>query len=167
LSTAAARDPIADDTALLIDTLETECRLLSELASILRQQRAGVAADNMNMVDDSVFAAHRVIGTLKEAQRRRRSLVELLTGTQTTSLAELDEALGPPTGHALVEIRGRIGCEARALAREVRLNRNVLDGAMDQGNRLMMAVRVATAGSHASGTVARGPDVLNDQRVQR
>jgi hypothetical protein len=165
MSAAAARDAIADDTALLVDTLETECRLLSELASVLRQQREGVATDNMNMVDDSVFAAHRVMGTLKEAQRRRRSLVELLTGTETTSLAELDEALGPLSGHALAEVRGRIGREARALAREIRVNRSVLDGAMDQGNRLMMALRGAAAGAHTPGTVSEGPGVLIDQHV--
>jgi hypothetical protein len=165
MSAAAAGHAIADDTALLIDTLETECRLLSELASILRQQREGVATDNMNMVDDSVFAAHRVMGTLKDAQRRRHSLVELLTGTQTTSLAELDDALGPLQGHALADIRGRIGREARALAREIRVNRNVLDGAMDQGNRLMMALRGATAGAHTPGTISEGPGVLIDQHV--
>ena len=165
MSTAAARDGIADDTALLIDTLETECRLLDELAGVLRQQREGVATDNMNMVDDSVFSAHRVMGTLKEAQRRRRSLVELLTGTQTTSLADLDEALGPLPDHALGDVRARIGREARSLAREIRINRSVLDGAMDQGNRLMMALRGATAVALTPGAVSDAPGVLIDQHV--
>jgi len=161
---ATGRAGIADDTALLIETLDTECRLLGELASTLKQQREGVATDNMNMVDDSVFAAHRVMGTLREAQRRRRSLVELLTGTQTTSLADLDEALSQEQAHALCDVRSRIGREARALAREIRVNRRVLDGAMEQGSRLMMALRGATA-SAIPGTGSEGPGVLIDQHV--
>lgn len=165
MSLPAVQDAVAEDIALLIETLDTECRLLGDLAAILSQQRQGVAADNMKEVEDSVFAAHRVMGTLHEAQRRRRLLVELLTGTETTSLADLDGALSPDLAQALHDVRSRIARQARTLAREIRVNKRVLDGAMEQGNRLMKALRGATATALQPGAVAEGPGVLIDQHV--
>jgi flagellar biosynthesis/type III secretory pathway chaperone len=161
----AVHDAVVEDSALLIVTLDTECRLLGDLTTILTQQRQGVSADNMKEVEDSVFAAHRVMGTLHEAQRRRRLLVELLTGTQTTSLADLDEALGSDQAQALMDVRSRITRQARTLAREIRINKRVLDGAMEQGNRLMIALRGATATALQPGMASEGPGVLIDQHV--
>lgn len=164
MTTAPAVDPIVHDTATLIEALDTECRLLSELAAILRKQREGVTADDLQIVDDSVFGAHRVMATLREAQRRRRMLIELLTGTDTTSLVDLDDSLGD-SGPALAEVRARVGREARTLAREIRINRTVLDGAMEHGNHMIMMLRGASSENDLQGAGSGGPGVLIDQRV--
>jgi hypothetical protein len=154
------------DVLTLIEALDVEGRLLSELKTILQQQRHGVATDDIEAIDDSVFAAHRVMGTLKEAQKRRRTLVEILTGTETTPLDELDEALGAEMTPGLLAVRDRLHHEARELAREIRINHRVLKGAMEQGSRMIQVLRCASTGMPTPGVaVAEPPAALIDQRV--
>jgi hypothetical protein len=72
----------------LTDAFEVECRLLGELAGLLRRQREGVATDDVTVVDESVFAANRVLPTLEEARRRRRTLLQLVAGAQDDPVPE-------------------------------------------------------------------------------
>ena len=67
-STRTVLSPIDSMT----DALTTERRLLDELISVMRRQRSAVGDDDLQRVDDSVFATHRVLVTLNEARRRRR-----------------------------------------------------------------------------------------------
>jgi hypothetical protein len=62
----------------LIDNMNSETRLLEELTALMRRQRAAVAADDLQAVDDSVYGTQRVLLTLGEARRRRRSLNRLI-----------------------------------------------------------------------------------------
>ena len=127
-------DAIAEDMATLMDVLDSECRLVAELGAILRRQREGVTADDLQLVNDKVYAAHRVMETLREAQRWRRTLVGLLTGCETTSLADLEDRVhGLRLAPALAERRARVGRAVRALAREIGINKKVLDGVLEHG----------------------------------
>ena len=78
----------------LTDALATERRLLDELIGVMRRQRAAVGDDDLQSVDDSVFATHRVLVTLNEARRRRRSLNTLIGQREDLGIHALDDALG-------------------------------------------------------------------------
>lgn len=142
--TLAARVARPNDVDGLIEALATESRLLAELTAILRRQREGIATDDLQVVDESVFASHRVMGTLKEAQRQRRALVEILTGTETTPLAELEEVFGERMPPDLVVARDAVQQQAQELAREIRINREVIAGAMQHGSRMIQTLRGLT-----------------------
>ncbi|HEU4629165.1 MAG TPA: hypothetical protein VFS08_05445, partial [Gemmatimonadaceae bacterium] len=60
----------ASSLAALVDAHHSERKLIEDLASIMRRQRSAVAEDDLQGVDDSVFATHRVLVTLGEARRR-------------------------------------------------------------------------------------------------
>ena len=49
---------------VLSDVLGTERRLLEELMLVMRKQRAAVSSDDLQSLDDSVFATYRVLATL-------------------------------------------------------------------------------------------------------
>src|SRR5438128_9121760 len=110
----------------LTEALTTERRLLDELIGVMRRQRSAVGNDDLQAVDDSVFATHRVLVTLNEARRRRRSLNALLGEREDLSIYALDEALGNGMTPALREVREQLHVSARLLSREVALNRRVL-----------------------------------------
>ncbi len=151
------------DSALLTEALAAEERLLSELHGILRRQREGIAADDLEVVDGSVFAAHRVLGTLREAQIRRRTLMAILTGSETTPLHQLETILGDEMTLELAETRDRVSHEARILAREIRINRRVLEGALEQGNRLIQVLSGAVTSGGGLGGADHG--ALLDRQV--
>src|SRR5690242_5899551 len=52
----------------LLDALRSERKLLDELVSTLRRQRSAVGTDDLQAVDDSVFATHRILATLGQAR---------------------------------------------------------------------------------------------------
>jgi len=79
---------------VLSDVLGTEQRLLEELMLVMRKQRAAVAADDLEALDDSVFATYRVLATLGEARRRRKSVNRLLGGAEDMNVNDLEEILG-------------------------------------------------------------------------
>jgi hypothetical protein len=108
------------------DAFVTERRLLNELIGIMRRQRAAASNDDRRGISDSVFATHRVLVTLNEARRRRRTLNTLIGRNENSSIHALDEALGACMTPALREARDGLQVTARALSREVALNRQVL-----------------------------------------
>src|SRR5580700_3342750 len=78
----------------MTDALMTEKRLLEEIVAIMRRQRTAVSADDLQAVDDSVFATHRVLVTLNEARRRRRAVNVLLGEREDLPITQLDQVLG-------------------------------------------------------------------------
>ncbi len=118
------------DRRSLVEAIEVECRLLGELRSVLRRQREGVARDDLEVLDESVVAAHRVMHTLGEARRRRRTLIGLLAPAEDTPLDELDAALGPRMTAELAAMRSRLHEQARRVAREIETNQRVLSAAL-------------------------------------
>jgi flagellar biosynthesis/type III secretory pathway chaperone len=140
----------------LADALQGERRLLQDLIHVLAQQRSGVADNDIAAVDDSVFAAQRVLHTLAEARRRRRSLLTLITGYDDLALDGLDSALGDDMTDSLREARVDLQETARALARELDRNRRILQGALSEGDRLIRALCGAPAAPAVYGANGEG-----------
>jgi FlgN protein len=128
------------DAFTLADALDAECRLLGDLRSVLEKQRDGVARDDAEAVDDSVIAAHRVMRTLDEARKRRRTVVGILSADEDTPLTDLDAALGSLMTPQLQIARARLHDEAQRVAREIEVNRRILRAAMEHGDRFMKAI---------------------------
>ncbi|MGH7505953.1 MAG: flagellar export chaperone FlgN [Longimicrobiales bacterium] len=133
----AIRAAGAASVETLSDALENESRLLGELAAILRRQREGVAADDVQKVDDSVFAAHRIMRTIEEARRRRRTLTGILLGAEDVPVQDLELALGARATPVLGAASGSLQFAARSLSREIEINRRVLRGAIEAGDAVV------------------------------
>lgn len=122
---------------LLGEAMKTERRLLDNLVGILDRQRSAVAGDDLATLDDSVFAVQRILLTLGEARRRRRTLLGLVVGEEELPLGELDEVLGetltPDVRTARDDLRGA----ARRLAQAIERNREILRGAIQTGDQLI------------------------------
>jgi hypothetical protein len=125
-----ASRPLLSSIDSLVDALSAERRLLEELIAVMRRQRSAVGDDDLQSVDDSVFATHRVLVTLNEARRRRRSLNSLNGLVEDIGIHALEEALGPRMTPALREARDELQNAARALSHEVSVNRRILRTAL-------------------------------------
>ncbi len=119
---------------VLSDVLGTERRLLEELMNVMRQQRAAVAADDLQALDDSVFATYRVLATLGEARRRRKTVNRLLGGAEDMNVNDLEDILGDRATPTLIDARNALQDAAVSLSHEVDINKQVLHTAMDNGN---------------------------------
>lgn len=119
---------------VLSDVLGTERRLLEELMLVMRKQRAAVAADDLQALDDSVFATYRVLATLGEARRRRKSVNRLLGAEEDMNVNDLEHILGDRATPDVIVARNALQEAAMLLSREVDTNKQVLKVAMDNGN---------------------------------
>ena len=135
--------PIAHTTATvsaLATALKGEAKLLADLVAVMRRQRDAVAQDDLDRVDDSVFSIHRVLVTLAEARRRRRSLNHLLGEGNDLSIGALEDFFN---GDVPAEIQGaadELTEVARTLQREVDINRRVLRQAIEGGDQYVRAL---------------------------
>jgi hypothetical protein len=143
--------PMAALLEALQDALFSERRLLDELIAQMRRQRAAVSADDIQGVDDSTFATHRVLATLGQARQRRRQLNLLLVGREDCSLRDLEEQLGDQVDARLREARQRLQQAADVLAREVGMNRKLLREALSTNDQY---VRTLVGAPAASSTYA-------------
>ncbi|WP_396221514.1 flagellar export chaperone FlgN [Gemmatimonas sp.] len=114
----------------LHDALISERKLLDDLIAQMRRQRAAVAADNIEGVDDSTFATHRILATLGQARTRRRQLNILMGGSEDCTLRELEDMLGDQVDPRLRDARVRLTQAADLLTREVGMNRKLLREAL-------------------------------------
>ncbi len=124
--------PVTRDA--LLDSLRSERKLLDDLVATLRRQRSAVGTDDLQSVDDTVFATHRILATLGQARVRRRQINRLLVGADELPARALEEALGE---HMDEELRGAcadLQASAAVLAREVDVNRRVLRDALANGD---------------------------------
>ena len=119
---------------VLSDVMGTERKLLEELVHVMQQQRAAVAADDLQALDDSVFATYRVLATLGEARRRRKSVNRLLGEAEDMNVNDLEEILGDRATPAVIAARNALQAAAVALSGEVDANKQVLRLAMENGN---------------------------------
>ncbi len=153
----AAHSPLSPVQTLaaidaLVGAMASERRLVDDLTATMRRQRAAVAGDDLNGLDDSVFATHRLVMTLAEARRRRRGVCALLGEPEDLALAELDVALGQHMTRPVREERDALQTSARALAREVETNRRVLRDALAQSDDYVRTLVQPAAGPNLYGT---------------
>ena len=118
----------------LADAVTSEIRLLEDLIGVMRRQRQAVGADDLQAIDDSVYATHRVLVTLAEARRRRRSLSQLVAGVDDFPLRDLEQLLGDTMIDELRNARDGLHAAALTLSQEVETNRQVLREAMAAGS---------------------------------
>jgi hypothetical protein len=153
----------------LTDALKSERRLIDELISVMKRQRSAVGDDDLQAVDDSVFATHRVLVTLSEARRQRRNLNALIGQREDLGIHALDEALGPRMTPGLRMARDDLHSAARALSREVALNRRILREALACGDafaRTLAGVEDApTYATQPSTARTHQSTVLLDRRI--
>ena len=121
----------------LTDALQTERRLLDELGKVLVRQRESIGKDDLEAIDESVYSAQRVLRTLQEARRRRRSLLELIGVDRELPLRELEDELGAAVSDVLAVARDELLSSAEVLSRELNNNRQVIDGALSVGEQLL------------------------------
>lgn len=149
----------------LYDALVSERKLLDELIAQMRRQRSAVGSDDIDGVDDSTFATHRVLATLGQARTRRRQLNVLISGNQETTLRQIEEMLGANVNGRLLDARQRLQHSADILAREVGMNRKLLREAInsnDQHVRTLVGAPehgttyINEAGARLAPTPARG-----------
>jgi hypothetical protein len=143
----------------LTDALITERKLLDELIAVMRRQRTAVGADDLQSVDDSVFATHRVLVTLNEARRRRRTLNMLIGQREDIGIHSLDAVLGARMTPALRDARDELHHAARSLSQEVSLNRRILREALAHGD----AYARTLAGAEKSPTYDAQPSATPQQ----
>jgi len=133
-----AEDP--EWTTALTDTLVTERHLLNDLIGVLKSQQTGVADNDISAVDESVYAAQRIFLTLRQARRRRRGLLSALMGRREVTLGEIEGALGSSMTASLGEARDGLQAAAQQLARQLEINRSVIQDVTASGDRLIRAV---------------------------
>ena len=148
----------------LHDALVSERRLLDDLIAQMRRQRSAVSADDIQGVDDSTFATHRILATLGQARTRRRQLNLLLGGSEDCTLRELEALLAELMDGRLRDARVRLQQAADLLTREVGMNRKLLREALSSGDQYVrtlvgapIVATYATAGmANTSSSAPRG-----------
>lgn len=140
------RNSDLDDLAV---ALSREARLLDDLRDALTWQRAGVARNNADDIEDSINRMDHVLSTLVEIRARRAALMALVTGSEQTPLRQLAEVLPAPLPRALEEARNNVRQSATAVTREVAINQRVIRHALDSGE-LFIQQLFSTVGGPAS-----------------
>jgi len=136
----AIPNPESGRIGALVDAFDTERRLLDELSRVLLSQRDGLSESDLGVLDESVYSAQRIFLTLQQARLRRRTLLELTVGQGELHLSELEDALGSLATEHLIASRDDLLAAAHRLARELRVNRRVIEGAMIMGDQMIRAV---------------------------
>jgi hypothetical protein len=150
----------------LIDTLKSERRLLDDLRAIMLRQRTAVASDDLAELDDTVFAVQRVLLTLNEARKRRRMLSERLGCDVETPPRHLADALGLQGTEAVRSASQGLEEAARALAREVAVNREVLRKGLatsEEFVRILTGAPAKKVGYPDGGPTLQGTLMVNRQ----
>jgi hypothetical protein len=163
-SPGVAAVPLID---ALIDTLGAERRLLDDLSAIMLRQRAAISVDDLQGVDDSVFAVQRVLHTMAEARKRRRMLLERLGADGDTAPRDLCDALGVQGTDQVRRACEALESAARALSREVAVNRDVLKQGLATGEQFIRLLagfsQPKATGYPDRGDGASAPILVNRQ----
>jgi hypothetical protein len=129
----------------MIDALGSERRLIDELIGLMRRQRAAIGSDDLQGVEETVYAVQRVLCTLGEARKRRRALNVRFGRGEDLDLRDLEDALGPSFTPRVREAREELQTAAQMLSGEVAINRRVLRDALAAGDEHVRALLSAGA----------------------
>jgi hypothetical protein len=124
----------------MIDALGSERRLIEELIGLMRRQRAAVGADDLQGVEETVYAMQRVLHTLGEARKRRRALNVRFGQAEDLNLRDLEDALGAGFTPRVHEAREELQNAAQMLSGEVAVNRRVLREALAASDEYVRAL---------------------------
>jgi hypothetical protein len=124
----------------MIDALGSERKLIDELIGLMRRQRAAVGADDLQGVEETVYAVQRVLHTLGEARKRRRALNVRFGRGEEMQLRDLEDALGASFTPRVGEVRKELQTAAQTLSGEVAVNRKVLREALTKGDEFVRAL---------------------------
>jgi hypothetical protein len=138
-----------------------ERRLLDDLVRVLVAQRKGISSDDLDALDESVFAAHRVIRTFGEARQRRRALLQLVGLDMDLPLRDLETVLGANATADLCTARNELLDAASRVAGALSVNRHVVDGALALGESIF----AAALGGESPGLHAHGPRPIRLPRL--
>jgi hypothetical protein len=131
-------------TAVLGDVLASEANLLQDLLAVLRSQREALRSDDLQAVEDGVFATRRVLHTLSEARRRRDTIYRLLGVPRDAGACGLAANLKSALPEELrVALDGLIAA-ADALSSEVELNRGALQAAFERASSVAASAAQST-----------------------
>lgn len=148
--------------AALADSLRSEAKLLGDLTAIMRRQRESVAHDDLDGVDDSVFSTHRVLVTLQEARRRRRTLNHVLGESDDLSVVALEEFFNGDLPPIVADAAQALRTGAVELQQEVSMNRRVLREAISAGDRqVQMLVGAASPATGAGELPVTGGRLID------
>lgn len=150
-SSAASPPPSPAVIDALTDALSAERKLIGELTDVMLRQRSAVGADDLQGVDDSVFATHRLLLTLGEARKRRRGINTLMGWSEDAGVKQLDELLGDAMSPRLRSERDDLQTAARHLSREIEINRRVLREALANNEAFVRVMCGAPAEVAPSG----------------
>ena len=145
--------------AALVDALGSESRLLGDLHQALLRQRAAVAGEDIEGVEEGVREVQRILLTLNEALTRRRSLIGLLTGSETTDLGALGAALERPN-RDIEERAEQLVEAAHVVAGELETTRTLLRGAIATGDHYLRTM----TGAEDAESLYRPVDETRQQR---
>lgn len=151
----------------LIDSLQSERRLVEELTTIMLRQRAAVAAEDLQGVDDSVYAVQKVLLTLGEARKRRHSLNVRLGFAEDIALRDLIEVMGESAPEALRAAGRQLQDTARILAGEVAINRQVLRESLASSDAYVRALTSTMAPRVGYGESHGAPDGQSPKLINR
>jgi hypothetical protein len=132
-STTAEARAAHSALSALADTLASESRLLQELGDGLLRQREAVARDDLQTIEETVYATHRILTTLAEARRRRRSLDEMMQNLRVDVTPEIQDA------YALLH------ATALTLSAEVETTRQVLGHALRSSEEQIQVLYTSAA----------------------
>jgi hypothetical protein len=128
----------------LAGALMQEQRLIEELRQALLRQRAGMATDDRDVVDETVYAIARMLFTLEEARR----LSAALMGRPRVALSDLESFIGVLPAPLLAAREG-VRRAAEAAARDLAINQRVVCRALEAGDAFLQELF-----SSASDTMA-------------
>jgi hypothetical protein len=149
------RDPgTSRQLARLSGALSDEASAVEQIRHALVRQRAAIAASDRDKVRASLSALDRAMLTFEEARRRRESVVAGLA-PGAPRLDELDSRHGVQLSPAAASARRTLRLAAVNTAREVAINRHVLERAVAANEELLR--HLLTAVSPPAGYAPTGP----------
>lgn len=139
----------------LIRAMRDEHAVLEDLVMTLERQRLAVTRDDIDAVNDSVFAAHRLLSAYREARTRRRSVVTVACGGGEGSLEDLDLAPGVLLSDDERLARTDLRLAARRLVSAVDQNRKLLQAAMSSGEAFFRILTGAAGAAQSYPSAVR------------
>lgn len=154
----------------LAEVLHSELRLLRDLQATLRIQRQGVADDDVEEVDRSLYAVYHLLLALADVREKRRLLTRELGLSNDVPLGALEVELGARLTEPARDVILQLQTKALTLVREIKGNRQVLASALAENNAYAQALYgeplqgpVYDAGARHVSSMRHGGALLNQQ----